>query len=88
MIETFSILAALAIIFASVVVFDRIFFVKKTKVVKTGMTGMDIQELTGFKLKIKKIHGGGKYEAEMRSLLKFFKVKYHFEKGRLKEILR
>jgi hypothetical protein len=88
MVEAFSILAALAIIFAAVVIFDRVFFKKKTKSVRVGMTGMEIQELTGLKLKIKEIKPGGQYSAEVRSLLKFFKIRYNFEKGRLKEILR
>jgi len=78
----FSILSVASLVFCALIVVDRTIFQGKVRLISIGMTGKEIEELTGFKLTILEI-GRTSYSAQVRSMLTIFKCKLVFHNGRL-----
>lgn len=78
----FSIVAILSLLFCSVVIIDRTIFDKKIREIETGMTGKDVERVTGRKLQIIKIEKNA-YYARLTSTLTIFKYRLVFYNGTL-----
>ena len=78
----FSILAVGALIFCVVMIVDKTVFDKKIKEIGLGLTGKEIQDMTGKKLKIVKVEGNS-YQAIVMSTLTIFKYRLVFFEGKL-----
>ena len=78
----FSIVAVLSLLFCSVVIIDRTIFEKKIKDIQTGMTGKEVEEVTGRKLQILKVERTT-YYARLTSALTIFRYRLVFFNGRL-----
>lgn len=78
----FSIIAVLSLIFCSVVVIDKTIFDKRIKDIETGMTGKEVEKVTGRKLEILKLEKDT-YYARLTSILTIFRYRLVFFNGRL-----
>lgn len=78
----FSILAVLSLIFCSVIIIDRTIFDKRIRDIENGMTGKEVEKVTGRKLQIIKIEKDT-YYARLTSILTIFKYRLVFFNGRL-----
>lgn len=78
----FSIVSILSLIFCILVIVDMTIFSSKMRNVSSGMTGKEIQDATGLKLKILKIESGV-YYARIVSSLSFFHYRLVFCNGKL-----
>ena len=78
----FSIISILSLVFCILVMTDMIIFLQKVKEIKTGMTGKEIQRITGLKLKIIRIESNV-YYAQIISHFTMFKYRLVFCNGKL-----
>lgn len=78
----FAVVSVIAFGLCITVMIDMILFFQKMKDVKTGMTGKQIQNVTGYKLQILKIDDAV-YYARVTSKLKMFKFRLVFCNGKL-----
>ena len=78
----FSIVLIVSCVFCILVVMDRAIFAQRTKTVEIGMTGKEVQQNTGLKLKIINVEGNN-YTAILFSTSTFFKLRLVFTNGRL-----
>lgn len=78
----FSILSILSLIFCITVMVDMTVFNQKVKEIRKGMTGKQIQNLTGLKLKILKVEANV-YYAQVTSVLTMFRYRLVFCNGKL-----
>lgn len=78
----FSIVAVLSLIFCSVIIIDRTIFDKRIRDIENGMTGKEVEKVTGRKLQIIKIEKDT-YYARLTSILTIFKYRLVFFNGRL-----
>lgn len=80
----FAIIAMLALGFCIIVIIDRAIFNYKVNTIITGMTGRQIENLTGLKVYILDVSDGGKtYYATIRSKLTIFRYRLVFFEGKL-----
>lgn len=80
----FSIISILSLIFCTVIIIDRTIFTQKMHSIETGMTGKEIQEATGLKIRVTKIENRGTiYYAKVHSFLTLFKYRLAFCNGKL-----
>lgn len=78
----FGIVSILSMLFAAVVLVDKTIFTYHIRQATRGMTGKQIQEITGLKLKIYKVDGKT-YYALVHSTLTMFKYRLVFYEGKL-----
>lgn len=78
----FTILAVLSMLFFIMIVVDKTIFDRRLKDAKKGMTGKEIQNKTGFTMRVIQAEGN-QYTAEVRSFITLFKCKLIFVDGRL-----
>ena len=78
----FSIVAVLSLIFCSVIIIDRTIFDKRIRDIENGMTGKEVEKVTGRKLQIIKLEKDT-YYARLTSILTIFKYRLVFFNGRL-----
>lgn len=78
----FSIVAVLSLIFCSVIIIDKTIFDKRIRDIENGMTGKEVEKVTGRKLQIIKIERDT-YYARLTSILTIFKYRLVFFNGRL-----
>ena len=78
----FSIVAVLSLIFCSVIIIDKTIFDKRIRDIENGMTGKEVEKVTGRKLQIIKIEKDT-YYARLTSILTIFKYRLVFFNGRL-----
>lgn len=77
-----SIVLAISCIFSTLIVIDKAIFVQKTKNIRIGMTGKEVQDETGLKIRFLKIEGNS-YYALVQSKLTVFKLRLVFVDGQL-----
>lgn len=78
----FGILAMLSIIICTLIIVDKTLFEKKINSIDVGMTGREIQENTGLRLRIIKVDGNT-YYARVISVSTIFKYRFAFYDGKL-----
>lgn len=78
----FAVVSVLSLVFCTAVIIDKAIFTQKVRDIMTGMTGRQIQELTGLKLQITKVSGNVFY-ARVSSGLSVFKYRLAFCNGKL-----
>ena len=78
----FSIVAVLSLVFCSVIIIDKTIFDKRIRDIENGMTGKEVEKVTGRKLQIIKIEKDT-YYARLTSILTIFKYRLVFFNGRL-----
>lgn len=78
----FSIVSILSLAFCTLVIIDRIVFMQSMKAIDRGMTGKEIQEMSGLKIEIVKV-SGNTYYGIVKSKMTIFKYKLMFLDGKL-----
>jgi hypothetical protein len=78
----FSIVAILSLVFCTLVIIDKTIFDSKIREIDNGMTGKEVQNVSGKKLEIIKIDGNT-YYARIKSSMKFYRYRLVFFNGRL-----
>lgn len=79
---TFSIISVLSLIICLAIMIDRTLFMSKIRDVRSGMTGKQIQNLTGLKIKVIKVDGTV-YYAIVSSYMTIFRYRLVFCNGKL-----
>ena len=78
----FSIVSLASLVFCTGIITDRVIFMNSMKMISVGMTGQEIQEISGLKITIIKI-SGKTYYGQVQSKLSIFKYRLVFLNGKL-----
>lgn len=78
----FAIVSILSLLFCSAVIIDKTVFTQKVREISAGMTGREIQNITGLKVKITEVKGNVFY-ARINSTLSLFRYRLAFCNGKL-----
>lgn len=78
----FSIVSLASLVFCTLIIVDRVVFMQALKMVSVGMTGQEIQEISGLKVMILRV-SGNTYYGRVQSKLSIFKYRLVFLNGKL-----